>query len=373
MLDLTEITTPTLILDAGRARANIAHMAERARRQGIRFRPHFKTHQSAAMSGWFRDAGVHAITVSSVRMARYFADAGWDDITIAFPVNVRELPDMAVLATRVRLALLVDSVEAVEAVGAAILQTVDVWVEVDTGYRRSGIDAADTQACAGVLRAARAHPMLRVRGLLTHTGQSYALQGAAALTALHAETMAALGNLRAALTGAGFPSLELSIGDTPTCSVVDNLGSVDEMRPGNFVFYDWMQHTIGACREQEIAVAVACPVVATYPARGEVILYGGAVHLSRDFVRRADGALDFGHAAPLRADGWGEAWPGVHLRSLSQEHGILHAADAHTFAAHLASLRVGDLVAVLPIHSCLTADLHKQYRTLEGERLTMMV
>ena len=102
MLNLDAITTPTLLVDSDRARTNIAHMAGRARRQGIRFRPHFKTHQSAAMGAWFREAGVKAITVSSVRMAHYFAAAGWDDITIAFPVNLRELPALVALAAQVR-------------------------------------------------------------------------------------------------------------------------------------------------------------------------------------------------------------------------------------------------------------------------------
>ncbi len=286
MLNLAQIATPTLLVDTDRARANIARMAQRAQRQSIRFRPHFKTHQSIAMGAWFRAAGVSAITVSSVRMAAYFADAGWDDITIAFPANVRELPAMAALAQRVHLGLLVDSVATVEAIAAAITQPVDLWLEVDAGYRRSGLDAGDVQGCLAILRAAQPHGALRIRGLLTHTGQSYGLQGAAALAALHVETMAQLVALRTALADAGFAGLEVSIGDTPTCSVVDDLGAVDEMRPGNFVFYDWTQQTIGACGEEDIAVAVACPVVATYPARNEVILYGGAVHLSKDFVPR---------------------------------------------------------------------------------------
>ena len=86
------ITRPTLLLDVVRARRNIARMADKARRNGVRFRPHFKTHQSAAIGAWFRAEGVACITVSSVTMARYFADQGWQDITIVFPVNVREAP-----------------------------------------------------------------------------------------------------------------------------------------------------------------------------------------------------------------------------------------------------------------------------------------
>jgi len=44
-----DIVKPTLVLDEACARRNIARMAEKARRQGIRFRPHFKTHQSAGI------------------------------------------------------------------------------------------------------------------------------------------------------------------------------------------------------------------------------------------------------------------------------------------------------------------------------------
>ena len=71
------IQTPTLILNEAIVRRNIARMADKARRSGVRFRPHFKSHQSAAIGAWFREAGTTAITVSSVRMATYFADHGW--------------------------------------------------------------------------------------------------------------------------------------------------------------------------------------------------------------------------------------------------------------------------------------------------------
>ena len=54
MLELAQIEKPTVLLDEARARRNLAVMAAKARRQGVRFRPHFKTHQSAAMGEWFR-------------------------------------------------------------------------------------------------------------------------------------------------------------------------------------------------------------------------------------------------------------------------------------------------------------------------------
>src|SRR5512140_3613959 len=110
-----DIVKPTLLVDESRVRGNIARMAEKARRQGVRFRPHFKTHQSVEIGEWFREEGVHQITVSSLDMAEYFAAAGWDDITLAFPVNLRQLPGLSSLAWRVRLGLLIESPESAAA------------------------------------------------------------------------------------------------------------------------------------------------------------------------------------------------------------------------------------------------------------------
>src|SRR6056297_1900749 len=93
-----QITRPTAVLDIAIARKNLEKMQEKARKHQKGFRPHFKTHQSKAVGKLFADAGIKKITVSSVLMAEYFAFAGWQDITIAFPVNVREVKAINSLA-----------------------------------------------------------------------------------------------------------------------------------------------------------------------------------------------------------------------------------------------------------------------------------
>jgi D-serine deaminase-like pyridoxal phosphate-dependent protein len=52
-----DIVKPTLVLDEAAAMLNIHRMAGKARQQKIRFRPHFKTHQSAEIGEWFRQVG----------------------------------------------------------------------------------------------------------------------------------------------------------------------------------------------------------------------------------------------------------------------------------------------------------------------------
>ncbi len=69
---LSQITRPTLLLDETRCRRNIQRMADKARANHVRFRPHFKTHQSAQIGAWFREYGVEVITVSSVEVVRFY-------------------------------------------------------------------------------------------------------------------------------------------------------------------------------------------------------------------------------------------------------------------------------------------------------------
>jgi len=71
------IKTPTFLINEAVAKKNIQVMVHKAKLNQIRFRPHFKTHQSAKIGNWYLDAGVRCIQASSVTMANYFAGAGW--------------------------------------------------------------------------------------------------------------------------------------------------------------------------------------------------------------------------------------------------------------------------------------------------------
>lgn len=367
---LESITVPTLLLNESCARRNIERMTARARAGRVRFRPHFKTHQSSGIGEWFRQSGVQAITVSSVAMARYFADHGWHDIMIAFPVNLREIDAINRLAQEIRLHLLVENAAAIEFLAQRLAAPVAIWIEVDAGYGRSGVPWNDGNSLTALAAAVADSPLMTLQGVLTHDGGTYAARTAETITADYARTTTRLEWARARLIEQGYLGLEISVGDTPACSVVDDFAPADEIRPGNFVFYDWTQVQIGSCTWDEVAVAVACPVVSLHPERHEIILYGGAVHLSKESLTRQDGTPTFGAVVLFGEDGWGAPLDGVWVRSISQEHGVVRCTpDAY---AHLAEhLRVGDMLGVLPVHSCLTADLLKVYQSTGGERIPM--
>ena len=143
----------------------------------------------------------------------------------------------------------------------------------------------------------------------------------------------------------------ISLGDTPSCSLLDNFNGVDEIRPGNFVFYDLMQEQLGSCRMEEIAVVLACPLVAKNVARLEIAVYGGAVHLSKEYILDEKGNKCFGKMVFLQDSGWPEVLPRTRMLSMSQEHGIIQV-ERSVFD----NLQIGDLIGIVPVHSCLTAE-----------------
>ena len=360
------ITKPTLLLDRQRTLGNIEKMIQQARRGNVHFRPHFKTHQSAVIGDWFRERGITAITTSSVDMALYFAGHGWTDITIAFPVNLRQIEAINELAQRVQLGLLVESAETAERLDQSLQTDVNIWLKIDIGSGRTGLRWDDLPAITQVAQTVARLPHLHLKGLLTHAGHTYKAQGVEALTRIYQEMVTRLTAVQTHLHHHGLETL-ISLGDTPSCSVVSNFGPIDEIRPGNFVFYDIMQYQIGACTEEEISVVVACPVVAKHANDQRIILYGGAVHLSKEAIPDENGRPIYGRIAHLNEDGWTKMINNTAVVAISQEHGIVQTADTDFFN----SVAVGDLLAVLPIHSCLTANLLKKYHTLDGEIIEM--
>lgn len=361
-----DITTPTLLLDETVCRNNICRMAEKARLCGIRLRPHMKTPQSIEVGRWLRDYGIDAITVSSFRMAEYFAEDGWEDITVAFPVNIREMEAIKRLSQRIRLNVTVENVEGARALQGQLNGSISVWVKLNIGNNRTGLLPGDKARLDPLMDYLAQAEKLDFCGFIGHAGQSYADQGEAAITETHQSSLQAMQSVRERYQNR-FPQLEISVGDTPTASVMNEFPGVDEIRPGNFLFYDLMQWQIGACSLGDIAVAMACPVVAKHPDRSEVVLYGGAVHFSKDHLAFPDGQPFYGLAAKRGENGWELLHPKAYLRKLSQEHGILRLPKDL-----FDGIAIGSLLMILPVHSCLTANLMKGYRLMDGRNIGMM-
>ncbi len=364
------IKRPTLLVNMERVKRNITLMESKATVSGVLFRPHFKTHQSAEIGEIFRERGTRAITVSNVEMANYFANNGWEDITLAFSVNLREIEEIDTLAGRIKLGILVESAEAVNFLEENLTNRVQTWIKIDVGSRRTGIDSSDFQGALNLVQIISKSKKLSLAGLLTHAGHTYHATSIEKIKAIYRDTIDKLYELKLFLRRKGYEGILLSIGDTPACSVVSDFSEVDEIRPGNFVFYDVTQYLLGSCKEEHIAVALAAPVVAKHPTRGEIVVHGGAIHLSKDSVKLEDGTPIYGLVSlpkDSKDNPWGKSLKDSYVKSLSQEHGVVKIRKDY-----FDKINIGDIIFILPVHSCLTANLMRSYLSTEGRVIETM-
>ena len=357
-----ELTTPRALVDLEILSRNVTAMARRTQRLGVELRPHVKTHKCLEIARRQVAGQGGGITVSTLAEARFFAAGGFRDITYAVPIAPARLPEaVELVSSGVRVGLVVDHpATAAEVEQAAVARglRLDVWLEVDCGGHRTGVDPERDASVALALKLA-ACPSLELRGLLTHAGHAYACHDRTEALRVAREERDVMTAFAKRIEEAGARVRALSVGSTPTMVVVDDLAGITEVRPGNYVFFDAFQLALGMCRLEDCAFSVLATVIGGDPASGRVVLDAGALALSKDpGPVHVDASCGYGVVVPPHGL---LASARVRLVSLTQEHGV---AEVRPIAAAQA-FAVGTQVRVIPNHACLAAAGFESYLVLE--------
>jgi D-serine deaminase-like pyridoxal phosphate-dependent protein len=363
-MKLSDLPTPSLVLDLTRVRRNAGRVASLAHRSGVELRPHVKTHKCAEIARLQTAGFSGALTVSTLAEARWFAERGFADITYAVPVEPGKFARAIELAQRCeRLALVTDDPEIPALLDEAARRagiTLPLFLKVDCGYHRCGVEPSAPEAMEIPRRIDDARN-LSFAGILTHAGHSYHCATQEEVLALARHERDLMVGFAETLRGEGIEVPVVSIGSTPTVCAVDHLEGVNEIRPGNYIFFDAFQATLGSCRFQDCALSVLAAVVHRDRARRKVVIDAGAIALSKDRgAVELDPSCGYGHVLDA---GGGET--GLRVGAVSQEHGQISVEDEATFER----LRVGARVRVVANHSCLTAAQHPHYNVLEGDAI----
>jgi len=358
MID-ANIKTPSLLLDISRVRRNAARMSEIAHSNDVRLRPHVKTHKCIEVAKIQTEGHDGAITVSTLAEARAFAKHGFDDITYAIPIEHGKFDDaIEILRSGVKLNLLTDDAATVraldESAGKAGVKF-DVFVKIDCGTHRVGVEP-DTEEAIKIPRLLSDAKNLNFAGILTHAGHSYEAKSKDGILEVARHERDSMVELATRIGRQGIAVPTVSIGSTPSMSTVDHLDGVDEIRPGNYIFFDNYQATLGSCSFEDTALTVLAAVI--HKGKTRMVIDAGGIALSKD---RGPVGLDpscgYGHV--LDVDG---NETGMRVAGLSQEHGEIEAGDNDAFE----KFKVGDRVRILANHSCLTAAQHSHYHVIEN-------
>lgn len=338
--------TPYIKVNEEVVRDNIKRMQEMANLKGVAIRPHIKTHKSPVIAKWQIEAGAVGITAAKISEAEVMIEHGITDVFIAYPIVTRaKISRLLELNYKCELTVGVDS----EA-GARLLsemakeagQTVNVRMEVDTGLRRAGVRGEQVSAVATFIKGL---PNLNLQGIFTFKGAI--VEGKSTLDTEGAgkEEAQLLEQYEAGLRDKQIEIDVVSAGSSPTAASVANAESIDEIRPGTYVFNDAMQMKLGLCNEEQCAARVVVTVVSV-PEDTIVIIDGGSKTFATDVQP---------NQSPLCLKGFGQVvgYPGAVFERMNEEHGIVVMKAGH-------GVKVGDLLEIIPNHICSTVNLHNQ-------------
>ncbi|WP_454854970.1 alanine racemase [Rhizobium binxianense] len=308
--------------------------------------PHVKTHKSLAIAKAQRDHGATGFTAARPHEARMLLKAGLDPVTIAYPlISTETAAALLTLAGHPhRLRFIADSeagVAALAAAGGKLGFTVQVFLKVDVGLHRCGVDPKGE---TGLMLATMidGDPHLSLAGLLSHAGHAYGAADADAIRAIATEELSLLSEFRTQLEKNGLAVPRVSIGSTPTLLANAGFEGVDEVRPGNYAFLDLTAVRLGIASRADVALGVAGRVVSVNDRYA--IANVGSKTLSSDLGAHGTSATT----------SFGEAW----LADSSDPLAVAKLSEEHAFLDHGGELpAIGSPILILPNHSCPVANL----------------
>jgi len=366
---LDDLATPAFIIEHSRMAANCRAMLQRTQRSKVRFRPHVKTHKTLEGARLQHGGATGPITVSTLAEAEFFAARGFSDITYGVAISPQKLSRVHALnAAGHQVGLILDhpaALDAVEAYGQEHRCSFAVWLDVDTGYHRTGIDPTSRESVALALRLHRSKS-IAFKGVFSHAGHSYDCVGREAIRRVAAAEDALLADFVQRLMREGVAPSVRSVGSTPTCSAVETLTGCEEVRPGNYIFYDLFQTTIGACSTNHIAASILATVIGIKPPH--LVLDAGALALSKDRgAVHADHAAGFGVVTDLALN-----LLNLRITHVWQEHSHATLQSSDKTTVQHDSFYIGQKVRILPNHACLAAALFDCYYVVSNQEVIDM-
>lgn len=352
---IARLLTPALIIYADKVRHNVQSMLAYMDGDPSRWRPHLKTTKSPYVYGVLVDAGVRHFKCATVREARCLLrvlaerDVKDADLLIAYPLQGPALAVAGSLAEEfphTRVAVLSEDPWHVTRIPTPL----GVFVDINPGMNRTGVQLADHAGVAAVASAAGE----RFRGLHFYDGHVHADNAGARREVAHALYSQACDRVQA-LSADGLACGELVTSGTPTFRYaldfpgfngghVDGQATRHRVSPGTVIFHDHRCDALLEDLELQPAALVLSRVI-SHP-RADVATCDAG---SKSIAAEAGDPVAFVLGRP-----------GLIARPPSEEHLPLHCTTDD-------KPRRGEALLLIPRHVCPTVNLAEQALLVNGD------
>jgi len=345
------MTLPRLIIDKKKVLNNLNKIKLLAKSLHIKLRPHVKTLGIKKLYDIYLKNQISSITVSSTAMAYEFAKIGYKDILIAIPFDITEfniLKKLLKIKTLNSIIITTDNLFILEKIEHLLKTNNKIFLalEIDCFYGRSGIFVDNLDDIKHILNhITKKNLSQKFWGIFSHFGQSYKTYDFSELININKTNIERLKKIKLEFEKKLKKNCILSIGDTPSLKIYtpEITNSIDEFRPGNFIYYDLQQFTLNSCHIDDIALFVLATVISK---KNEyIVLHCGSIHLGKEYVS-IDNQLSYGLVLNNNNNILG------HITDLTQEHSKVALINHN-------NVSIGDTVKIIPVHSCLVANYMK--------------
>ena len=330
---VSDLETPSVLIDLDKMERNITRMQARCDELGIQFRPHIKTHKIPDIARRQIEAGAIGIACQKVSEAEVFAAAGFRDIQIPYNiVGWRKTRRLAKLAQQSDVTVTVDSMPVIDGIAEAAQEagvTIGMMVELVSLGERTGTTPA---AALELARHIRAKDNLRFAGVMIYPSD-------AAIRPRLLETLDLL-------ESDGIAVETISGGGSGASSDAHLLPELTELRVGTSIFWDWTCVAANRASFDDCAMRVLATVVSANE-RDRVILDSGSKAIHSETL---DG--QFGYILE---------YPDARLHKVNEEHGYVDCSACDDRP------QVGDMVHIIPVHTCVVTNLHNELYGFRGD------
>lgn len=337
-----QLNTPAILVDLDAMERNIAHYQALCDTHGKQLWPMVKTHKSTHITRMQQQAGAAGFLCGTLDECEALLWLGIKNIMYAYPVaGEASMRRAAALAKACNFTLRLDcpdQVRALHAAAEAADTVINYTVIIDSGLHRFGMTPEAAPAFVAELKAL---PRLVFKGISTHPGHVYGGSRPEDVATFVADEKNSMAQAKALLAAAGFACEMVSSGSTPTFAGAVDDPHINIYHPGNYVFHDCIQMSLGVVEEADCALRVLSTVVSR-PAADRLVIDAGAKCFGLDKGAHGAGTIT-GHGRIV-------GYPGLELYGLSEEVGKIHITPD-------SGLAVGDTVEVIPNHSCSSANL----------------
>jgi 3-hydroxy-D-aspartate aldolase len=351
-MSLDEVDTPALVIDLDAFERNLKRLPERIAGTAVRLRPHAKTHKCPVIALRQMALGAVGVCVQKVGEAEAMVHGGVADVLVTNEIVGRQkLRRLMALCRLARIGVCIDDVSQVEALEAAAGEagiTLAIYVEVNMGGNRCGVEPG--APALDLAQRVAAAPHLGFAGLQAYHGSAQHIrqwQERRAAIGMAADKAGATRDLLQrhgidcpVVTGAGTGSFEFEA----------ESGVYTELQCGSYVFMDAdygrnLDRDGAPTRIFEPSLFVWATVMSR-PAEARAIVDAGLK------------ALAFDSGPPLL---WEE--PAASYERASDEHGRLAVSGPTN------RLRIGDKIRLVPGHCDPTVNLYDWYVCVRDSRV----